>query len=104
MSFNLEVYVLNLKKGGGSWMLYDIQSVGLWDGKEITNAKDCPSGIITDISTQFEQMTKAKPDKPKPMTITWEPSKENKLLFASTLRKAKFELIRFTVNCYAIAF
>lgn len=93
MGFELDGYFLNLKKGGGSWEIKELKSVGVWIGEaEITNSETCPEGILTKVVTQFKNMTKSKPDKPKPMTFSWEPTKELRSLFQSNLRKAKFEI------------
>lgn len=93
MGFELNGYFLNLKKGGGSWAIDELKSVGVWAGEaELTNSENCPEGIFTKITTQFKNQTKANPDKPKPMTFSWEPTKEDKMLFHSTLRTAKFHI------------
>ena len=93
MGFELNGYFLNLKKGGGSWVIDELKSVGVWVGEaELTNSETCPEGIFTKITTQFKNQTKANPEKPKPMTFSWEPTKELKMLFQSTLRNAKFHI------------
>ena len=92
MSFKLNAYVLNLKKGGGSWALDDLKSIGVWEGSELISGL-CPDGALTDIVTQFENTTKAYPNKQKPLTFTWEPPKEDKMLFhTSTLKNGTFHL------------
>ena len=53
MSFKLGAYILNLKKGGGSWALDDLKSIGIWEGSEIISGV-CPEGALTGIVTEFE--------------------------------------------------
>lgn len=97
MAFKLDAYVLNQKKGGGSWVIEAIESVGVWAGEELSNSGDCPEGTFTGIRTKFESQQKANPDKPKPMTFTWKPPKKDEKLFQSILRNATFH-IRMGVN------
>lgn len=96
MAFELSAYVINQKKGGGSWVIEELESVGVWTGQELSNSGDCPDGTYTGITTQFDNQQKANPDKPKPMTFTWDltkgDNKKNKNLFQSILRNATFHI------------
>ena len=93
MAFKMDAYVLNQKKGGGSWTIDVLNSLGVWDGEELKNSGDCPDGTFTGIHTKFQAMLKAKPDKPKPMTFSWVPTtKDEKTLFQSKLRNATFAM------------
>ena len=92
MSFKLGAYILNQKKGGGSWALDDLKSIGIWEGSELISGV-CPDGALTGVVTAFENTAKAYPDKPKPMTFTWQPPKEDKMLFhTSKLKNATFQM------------
>ncbi|MEW6129652.1 MAG: hypothetical protein AB1757_21610 [Acidobacteriota bacterium] len=92
MSFKLDAYVLNQKKGGGSWVVDELHSIGVWEGQELKNSGDCPDGTFTGVTSQFENTTKAKPDKPKPLTFSWKPTSKEKTLFQSSLKNAQFHM------------
>ncbi len=86
MSFKLNGSIVSHKKDGGAWGLDDLKSIGIWENSELISGL-CPDGALTNIATQFENTNKSFPDKPKPMTFSWEPSKANKMIFHNSVLK-----------------
>lgn len=96
MAFKLDAGVLSQipgKKTGQSWAVYDLKSVGIWEGEELKDSGEGGEGTFTAISTKFALMTRAKPKEKKPITFSWSPTKkEDRVLFNSILRNRRFEL------------
>ena len=61
---------------GVSNLLERVESVGIWQGKEVFNAEKCPDGILTDVANYFKKMKR-----PSPMTLTWRPPQGEKMYF-----------------------
>jgi hypothetical protein len=82
------------KKTGQSWALYEsLKSVGIWPGVELKASGESPDGTLLGIMSRFQSLAKAHPKQKKPLTFSWEPTKEDKNLFKSILRHRSFYMI-----------
>ncbi|MGD9627695.1 MAG: hypothetical protein AB7V18_00425 [Pyrinomonadaceae bacterium] len=91
MGYKIGAYVLNMRKGGGD-AGFDVKTIGVWPGRELTDAEGPQEGARIAVFSEFQAMTKGMPDKSKPMFFAWKPTAKEKTIFASKFRGATLHI------------
>lgn len=89
MAFVIGGYALNMKKGGGD-AGFDMKTIGIWPGREVTEESE--GGSLIQVVNEFRSTTKAHPGKSKPMFFIWNPSSKEKTTFKSRFRGATLHI------------
>ncbi|MBC7899849.1 MAG: hypothetical protein H7070_07310 [Saprospiraceae bacterium] len=112
MGFEIKAFLGGVKKNSGAnkdgkgadVAAIDIRAVGAWPGREVSDEDNQQDGALLAVTTEFQAMTRAHPDKSKPMFISWKPANKEKMLFSNKFRgstlQIRIQIMRRTEQAY----